>query len=167
MNYLEIYIDEFNDKGIQIANAFLDVMKCKLTELGADSTDPFANVFDNSHIETEQYYMNILSEDLKPIVSDLRNIHMKDSNTASDIDYQSMVKNIIDDFTSQIHTTADDDTESSNDAYINGLLLLFCKNLEMKVPQLSMEEKRILKEIFSRSKPAKEHRKLRRRNPKL
>ena len=87
LNYLEIYIDEFNDKGIQIANAFLDVMRCKLTELCADSTDTFASVFDNSHIETEQYYMNILSEDLKPIVSDLRNIHMKDSNTASDIDY--------------------------------------------------------------------------------
>ena len=167
MNYLEIYIDGFNDKGIQIANAFLDVMRCKLTELGADSTDPFANVFDNSHIETEQYYMNILSEDLKPIVSDLRNIHMKDSNTASDIDYQSMVKNIIDNFATQIPTTADDDTESSNDAYINGLLLLFCKNLEMKVTQLSVEEKQTLKEIFSRSKPAKEHRKLRRRNPKL
>ena len=167
MNYLEIYIDEFNDKGIQIANAFLDVMRYKLTELGADSTDPFANVFDNSHIETEQYYMNILSEDLKPIVSDLRNIHMKDSNTASDIDYQSMVKNIIDDFATQIPTTADDDTESSNDAYINGLLLLFCKNPEMKVTLLSVEEKQTLKEIFSRSKPAKEHRKLRRRNPKL
>lgn len=74
MNYLEIYIDEFNDKGIQIANAFLDVMRCKLTELGADSTDAFASIFDNSHIEAEQYYMNILSEDLKPIVSDLRNI---------------------------------------------------------------------------------------------
>ncbi len=51
--------------------------------------------------------------------------------------------------------------------YINGLLLLFCKNLEMKVTQLSTEEKQTLKEIFSRSKPAKEHRKLRRRNPKL
>lgn len=135
--------------------------------VGADSTDPFANVFDNSHIETEQYYMNILSEDLKPIVSDLRNIHMKDSNTASDIDYQSMVKNIIDNFATQIPTTADDDTESSNDAYINGLLLLFCKNPEMKVTQPSVEEKQTLKEIFSRSKPAKEHRKLRRRNPKL
>ena len=131
------------------------------------SRDAFANVFDNSHIEAEQYYMNILSADLKPIVSDLRNAHIKDSNTASDIDYQSMVKNIIDDFTSQIPTTADDDTESSNDAYINGLLLLFCKNLEMKVTQLSVEEKQTLKEIFSRSKPAKEHRKLRRRNPKL
>ena len=166
-SYLEIYIDGFNDTGIQIANAFLDVMRCKLTELGADSTDTFATVFDNSHIESEQYYMNILSDDLKPIVSDLRNAHMKDSNTASNIDYQSMVKNIIDDFTSQIPTTADDDAESSNDAYINGLLLLFCKNLEMKVSQLSMEEKRILKEIFSRSKPAKEHRKLRRKNPKL
>ena len=167
MTDLEIYIDGFNDKGIQIANAFLDVMRCKLTELGADSTDAFATVFDNSHIEAEQYYMNILSADLKPIVSDLRNTHMKDSNTASDIDYQSMVKNIIDDFTSQIPTTADDDTESSNDAYVNGLLLLFCKNLEMKVSQLSVEEKQTLKEIFSRSKPAKEHRKLRRRNPKL
>ena len=167
MTDLEIYIDGFNDKGIQIANAFLDVMRCKLTELGADSTDAFASVFDNSHIEAEQYYMNILSTDLKPIVSDLRNTHMKDSNTASDIDYQSMVKNIIDDFASQIPTTADDDTESSNDAYINGLLLLFCKNLEMKVTQLSVEEKQTLKEIFSRSKPAKEHRKLRRRNPKL
>ena len=141
MTDLEIYIDGFNDKGIQIANAFLDVMKCKLTELGADSTDAFATVFDNSHIEAEQYYMNILSDDLKPIVSDLRNAHMKDSNTASNIDYQSMVKNIIDDFTSQIPTTADDDIDSSNDAYINGLLLLFCKNLEMKVTQLSVEEK--------------------------
>ena len=167
MTDLEIYIDGFNDKGIQIANAFLDVMRCKLTELGANSTDAFATVLDNSHIETEQYYMNILSADLKPIVSDLRNAHMKDSNTASDIDYQSMVKNIIDDFTSQIHPTADDDTTSSNDAYINGLLLLFCKNLEMKITQLSVEEKQTLKEIFSRSKPAKEHRKLRRRNPKL
>lgn len=167
MTDLEIYIDGFNDKGIQIANAFLDVMRCKLTELGADSTDAFASVFDNSHIEAEQYYMNILSSDLKPIVSDLRNAHTKDSNTASGIDYQSMVKNIIDDFASQIPTTADDDPESSNDAYINGLLLLFCKNLEMKVTQLSVEEKQTLKEIFSRSKPAKEHRKLRRRNPKL
>ena len=113
-----------------------------------------------SHIETEQYYINILLEDLKPIVSDLRNAHMKDSDTASDIDYQSMVKSIIDDFTSQIPTTTDDYAESSNDAYINGLLLLFCKNLEMKVSQLSVEEKQTLKEIFSRSKPAKEHRKL-------
>lgn len=167
MTDLEIYIDGFNDKGIQIANAFLDVMRYKLNELGADSTDAFAKIFDTSHIETEQYYINILLEDLKPIVSDLRNTHMKDSNTASDIDYQSMVKNIIDDFASQIPTTADDDTESSNDAYINGLLLLFCKNLEMKVTQLSVEEKQTLKGIFSRSKPAKEHRKLRRRNPKL
>ena len=161
MTDLEIYIDGFNDKGIQIANAFLDVMRCKLTELGADSTDAFASVFDNSHIEAEQYYMNILSADLKPIVSDLRNAHMKDSNTASDIDYQSMVKSIIDDFVTQIPTTVDDDAESSNDAYINGLLLLFCKNLEMKVTQLSVEEKQTLKEIFSRSKPAKKHRKLR------
>ena len=96
LNYLEIYIDEFNATAIQIAKANHDVKRCKLTELGADSTDAFASIFDNSHIEAEQYYMNILSEDLKPIVSDLRNIHMKDSNTASDIDYQSMVKNIID-----------------------------------------------------------------------
>ena len=55
----------------------------------------------------------------------------------------------------------------ANETYINGLLLLFCKNLEMKVTQLSTEEKQTLREIFSRSKPAKEHRKLRRRNPKL
>ena len=81
--------------------------ECKLTELGADSTDSFASVFDNSHIESEQYYMNILSADLKPIVSDLRSAHMKDNNTASDIDYQSMIKNIIDAaircFTKELH----------------------------------------------------------------
>ena len=167
MTDLEIYIDGFNDKGIQIANAFLDVMRYKLNELGADSTDVFTKIFDTSHIETEQYYMNILLEDLKPIVSDLRNTHMKDSNTASDIDYQNMVENIIDDFTSASQIAAEDSSETSNEAYINGLLLLFCKNLEMKITQLSMEEKQTLKKIFSRSKPAKEHRKLRRRNPKL
>ena len=71
-------------------------MRCKLEELGADSSDAFVQIFDTSHIETEQYYMNILSEDLKPIVSDLRTAHMKDSDTASDVDYQSMVKSIID-----------------------------------------------------------------------
>ena len=141
----------FNDKGIQIANAFLEVMRYKLNELGADSTDAFAKIFDTSHIETEQYYINILLEDLKPIVSDLRNAHMKDSGTASDIDYQSMVKSIIDDFTLQAQITTENNTESSNEAYINGLLLLFCKNLEMKVTQLSAEEKQILKEIFSPS----------------
>lgn len=167
MTDLEIDIDGFNDKGIQIANAFLDVMRYKLNELGADSTDAFAKIFDTSHIETEQYYLNILLEDLKPIVSDLRNTHMKDSNTASDIDYQSMVKNMIDDFTSPTQIATEDTPEASNAAYINGLLLLFFKNLEMKIPQLSVEEKQTLKEIFSRSKPAKEHRKLRRRNPKL
>lgn len=167
MTDLEIYIDGFNDKGIQIANAFLDVIRYKLNELGVDSTDAFAKIFDTSHIETEQYYLNILMEDLKPIVSDLRNTHMKDSNTASDIDYQSMVKNIIDDFTSPTQIVTEDTPEASNDAYINGLLLLFYKNLEMKITQLSVEEKQTLKEIFSRSKPAKEHRKLRRQNPKL
>ena len=167
MTDLEIYIDRFNDKGIQIANAFLDVMRYKLNELGADSTDVFTKIFDTSHIETESYYINILLEDLKPIVSDLRNTPMKDSNTASDIDYQSMVKNIIDDFTSPTQFATEDTPDASNDAYINGLLLLFCKNLEMKITQLSVREKQTLKEIFSRSKPAKEHRKLRRRNPKL
>ena len=115
MTDLEIYIDSFNDKGIQIANAFLDVMRYKLNELGADSTDVFTKIFDTSP--------------------------------------------------SQIAT--EDTPEASNDAYINGLLLLFCKNLEMKITQLSVEEKQTLKEIFSRSKLAKEHRKLRRRNPKL
>lgn len=164
---LYLNIEGFNDKGIQIANAFLDVMRYKLNELGADSTDAFTKIFYTSHIETKQYYINILLEDLKPIVSDLRNTHMKDSNTASDIDYQSMVKNIIDDFTSPTQIATEDTPEASNDAYINGLLLLFCKNLEMKITQLSVEEKQTLKEIFSRSKPAKEHRKLRRRNSKL
>lgn len=115
MTDLEIYIDGCNDKGIQIANAFLDVMRYKLNELGADSTDVFTKIFDTSP--------------------------------------------------SQIAT--EDTPEASNDAYINGLLLLFCKNLEMKITQLSVEEKQTLKEIFSRSKLAKEHRKLRRRNPKL
>ena len=94
-------------------------------------------------------------------------IYEKDSNTASDIDYQSMVRSIINDFTSQIKNTTEDVSGSSNDAYINSLILLFCKNLEMKTTQLSVEEKETLKNIFSRSKPAKEHRKLRRRNPKL
>ena len=85
MTDLEIYIDGFNDNGIQIANTFLDVMRYKLNELGADSTDAYTKIFDTSHIETEQYYINILLEDLKPIASDLRNTHMKDSNTDSDI----------------------------------------------------------------------------------
>ena len=63
--------------------------------------------------------------------------------------------------TSPTQIATEDTSEASNDAYINVLLLLFCKNLEMKIPQLSVEEKQTLKEIFSRSKPAKEHRKRR------
>ena len=44
MTDLEIYVDGFNDKGLQIANAFLDVMRCKLEELGADSSDAFVQI---------------------------------------------------------------------------------------------------------------------------
>ena len=108
-------------------------MRYKLNELGTDSTDVFTKIFDTSHIETEQYYINILLEDLKPIVSDLRNTHMKDSNTASDIDYQSMVKNIIDDFTSPTQIAADNSLGASNETtgtyqiicFIN-IILAFC-----------------------------------------
>ena len=92
---------------------------------------------------------------------------MKDSNTASDIDYQSMVKNIIDDFTSPPQIATEDTHEASNDAYINGLLPFVMQKFGNENYPLSVEEKQTLKEIFSRSKPAKEHRKLRRRNPKL
>lgn len=75
---------------------------------------------------------------------------MKDSNTANDIDYQSMVKNVIDDFTPPMQISTEDSPEASNETYINGLLLLFCKNLKMKITQLYVEEKQTLKEIFSR-----------------
>ena len=156
-------------------NVSTDYLLCR-TELRKHKNQSVSDLHLNDDaiqiLTDKKYNPRLLSElltheNFKKFMTDLRNAHMKDSNTASDIDYQSMVKNIIDDFTSQIPTTADGDTESSNDAYINGLLLLFCKNLEMKVTQLSVEEKQTLKGIFSRSKPAKEHRKLRRRNPKL
>ena len=38
MTDLEIYIDGFNDKGIQIANAFLDVMRYKLNDVEEKQT---------------------------------------------------------------------------------------------------------------------------------
>lgn len=156
-------------------NVSTDYLLCR-TELRQHKNQSVSDLHLNDDaiqiLTDKKYNPRLLSElltheNFKKFMTDLRNAHMKDSNTASDIDYQSMVKNIIDDFTSQIPTTADDDIDSSNDAYINGLLLLFCKNPEMKVTQLSVEEKLTLKEIFSRSKPTKEHRKLRRRNPKL
>ena len=58
---------------------------------------------------------------------------MKDSNTASDIDYQSMVKNIMDDFTSPTQIAADDSSGASNETtgtyqivcFIN-IILAFC-----------------------------------------
>ena len=47
---LYLNIEGFNDKGIQDINAFLDVMRYKLNELGADSTDAFAkNILYFSH----------------------------------------------------------------------------------------------------------------------
>jgi len=52
-----------------------------------------------------------------------------------------MVKNIIDDFTSLTQIATEDTPKAYNDTYINRLFLLFCKNLEMKITQLSVEEK--------------------------
>lgn len=54
-----------------------------------------------------------------------------------------MVQNIIDDFTSPTQITTEDTPEASNKAYINRLLLLPCKNLEME-KTLSVEEKQTL-----------------------
>ena len=89
-------------------------MRYKLNELGADSTDAFARISNTSHMETGPYYMDILLEDLNLIVSVLRLARMKNNDTTSDIDYQSMVKNIIDDFTSSTQIAIDDNPETSN-----------------------------------------------------
>ena len=58
MTDLEIYVDGFNDKGLQIANAFLDVMRCKLEELGADSSDAFVQIFDHLQLTSTQTYIS-------------------------------------------------------------------------------------------------------------
>ena len=61
---VQILTDEKYNPRLLSENAFLDVMRYKLNELGTDSTNAFTKIFDTSHIETEQYYINILLEDL-------------------------------------------------------------------------------------------------------
>ena len=67
--------------------------------------------------------------DLMQVCVKCSDLFLFQESTASHIDYQSMVKNIIDDFTSPTQIATEDTPEASNDAYINGLLLLFCKSL--------------------------------------
>ena len=42
----------------------------------------------------------------------------------------------------------EDIPEASNVAYINGLLLLFCKNFEMKITRLSVQKTDLKRNLF-------------------
>ena len=60
----------------------------KLNELGADSTDAFTKIFDTSHIETKQYYINIQRRKVKDFfIKFTKKSHFADFLTEQTLDF--------------------------------------------------------------------------------
>jgi len=116
MTGLEIYVDGFINLQIETINSALDAVRQRLSEqFHPDSDDYYMKLLDASHIEDDVYFLNIIQNDLKAVINDIRANHKKDSENAADI-------NITDKITETF-----DDINNYNGNLLDLLMYYFCK----------------------------------------
>lgn len=140
MTDLEIYVDGLINLQIQTMNSALDAVRQRLSEqFYPDSDDYYMKLLDASHIEDDDYFLNIIQNDLKAVISDIRANHRKDSENATDIN-----------ITDKINETFDD-INNYNGNLIDLLMYYFCKEIHLPLSSLSNEEIQTMRALFQRS----------------
>ena len=65
-------------------NKYIEFTRAKLQEKGTSSTDHYIKTLEAAKIKEEDYFANLLGNDISGIAKDNKEAHKKDSNTVSD-----------------------------------------------------------------------------------
>ena len=140
MTDLEIYVDSLINLQIQTINSALDAVRQRLFEqFHPDNDDYYIRLLDASHIEDNDYFLNIIQNDLKAVISDIRNHHRKDTENTADINITDKINE------------AFDDINNNNGNLLDLLMYYFCKEIRLLLSSLSSEEMPTMRALFQRS----------------
>ena len=81
---LEIYVDNLAAMQIRNMNKYIELTRMKLQEKEVNAEDHFMKTLEAATIKEDEYFGNLLGNDLSIIAKDIKEAHAGDSNTGSD-----------------------------------------------------------------------------------
>ena len=137
---MEIYVDGIANMQIQNLNAMVDSVRKSIIEKCQPNEDDYhLQVLQAAHINDDEYFSHMVSDDLHTIIKDIREVHKKDSDTAPET-------TIVDELKKDL-----DDAASFKGSPQEKQAILYCKRLGINYNKLSDEEFRTLIKILNKS----------------
>lgn len=137
---IEIYVDGIANMQIQSLNTMVDsVRKSIIEKYQPQEEDYYLQILQATHINNDEYFSHMISDDLHAIIKDIRESHKKDSDTAPENTIMDELKKDIEDATSFKGSLQEKQA------------ILYCKRLGIKYNKLSDEEFRTLIKILNKS----------------
>ena len=81
---MEIYVDNLAAMQIHNMNKYIEFTRAKLQGKGTSTTDHYMKTLEAATIKEDDYFANLLGNDIAGIAKDIKEAHKKDSNTGSD-----------------------------------------------------------------------------------
>ena len=81
---MEIYVDNLAAMQIHNMNKYIEYTRAKLQEKGTNTSDHVMETLEAATIKEDDYFANLLGNDITGIAKDIKEAHKKDSNTGSD-----------------------------------------------------------------------------------
>ena len=89
----EIYVDRIADMRVNDMNAVLEaVRQMALMKNGGDANDLYLRTLEVAQIREDEYFGNLITDDLKGILRDIRNDHRPDTMTADESSFVATVQ---------------------------------------------------------------------------
>lgn len=137
---LEIYVDGLINIQMQTLNAALDSARQRLSDLfHPDENDYYMKLLKAARIDDDGYFLNIIQNDLKAIIADIRKNHKKDVENADDVNISDKINEVI------------DDINNYNGNLLDLLTYYFCREIKLPLHEMSSEEIQTIHALFQRS----------------
>ena len=90
----EIYVDRIADMRVNDMNAVLEaVRQMALMKNGGDENDLHLRTLEVAQIREDEYFGNLIADDLKGILRDIRSEHRPDTMTADEVSFAENIQN--------------------------------------------------------------------------
>ena len=143
---IEIYVDRVASMQVQSLNAYVDVVRQEIIDRyqpGED--DPHLRVLRAAHLDEDEYFSQLVSEDLRRVIQDIRTAHKGDSESAP-------VNTVAEELRRDI-----EETMNFKGSDLERQAMLYCKRLGINYSKLTETEFRQLIHILNKSALLKTH----------
>ena len=92
----EVYVDGYVDDAIQTYNLMMDTGRAKVAEASDGKHDPQTEALEKIRLVQDDYFAQILSRDLLPVLADIKSAHKKDAGTSDAMFDASLIQTLTD-----------------------------------------------------------------------